>query len=120
MVTHLQQPVDRAFIVAGLPSFDTLSTIAERIAPTTITSMSPLPSPRRMPLFSHSRPAAWIEWEREDVTKRVEADLLSPGGTSDDIQHCAVSASPPERKHRRVPGDKALAQGHMLVVSKAR
>jgi hypothetical protein len=88
MVTRLQQPAYGAFIVAGLPSFATLSTIAERIAPTIIASMSPLPSPspRRTPLCSHVRQwrHTWTEWGRNDVTTRVEADLLSPGGTSDD------------------------------------
>lgn len=57
MVDHLRRPAYAGVIVAGLPSFATLSNIAEHIAPTVI-----------------------AKWGSNDVTMQVEADLLSPGG----------------------------------------
>ena len=144
MVDHLGRRAYAGVIVAGLPSFATLSNIAEHIAPTVIASTCPPPSDTASNA-SGLTCADWValdvaEWGSTDVAMQVEADLLSPGGTALLAMRVATRrvcgtrrktlieytintrARAHARTHahtqRRVPGGKARVQGHVLVVSR--
>jgi hypothetical protein len=67
MVTEWRKPVDSAFILAGLPSFSTLSAIANIIKEEALKSFSSFAS-SYAPIPS-------------DADVRLEADIVSPGGT---------------------------------------
>jgi hypothetical protein len=67
MVTEWRKPVDSAFILAGLPSFSTLSAIANIIKEEALKSFSSFAS-SYAPVPS-------------DADIHLEADIVSPGGT---------------------------------------